>query len=84
MGSPALNYFQVEELKASILTDAHVGPVLVSSVSEVFASPKEVQALPVPTSEGLKGARAAMVAIGLEAVAGLGLYGVWQVWHILR
>jgi len=33
---------------------------------------------------GFKGAKAAMVAIGLEAAAAACIYGIWQVWQILR
>lgn len=84
MASPALNHFEVEELKASILSEPHVGPVLATSVCEAFAPTQDSDSLSVPTSAGLKGAKGAMWAFGIEAAVALCFYGIWQLWHILR
>jgi len=55
-----------------------------ASLGEFPARQKREDRAKVSTSVGLKGAKAAMVAIGLEAAGVLCLYGVWQVWHIVR
>jgi hypothetical protein len=49
---------------------------------------------PITTDEGgsltvsaplsLGGARAALTAVGIEAVAAFCLYGVWQLWRLVR
>ncbi|MGA9673450.1 MAG: hypothetical protein WBQ94_29940 [Terracidiphilus sp.] len=86
MASRALNHFEVEELKANILAaDAQDTPVPAATVFRAFVSAGNPDSLPVPTSEGLKPSKGAMIAIGVEAGAALCFYGVWQLFtHILR
>jgi hypothetical protein len=84
MASPALNHFEIEQLKANILADSHDSPVSATDVLQAFASADNANSLSVPISEGLKPARGAMIAIGVEAAAAFGIYAVWQLWHILR
>jgi len=38
----------------------------------------------VSRAEGLCGAKGALTAVGMEAATAFCLYGVWQVWHLLR
>jgi len=57
---------------------------LASSLCEDSAFTKEADGLYISTAQGLKGAKAAMMAIGLEAAAAFFLYAVWQAWRILR
>jgi len=90
MASPALKLTDVEALRAPQSPKACSLSDLASLVREEAARAKEAalakeaDGLYVSTSEGLKGARGAMMAIGLEAVAALIFYGIWQAWHALR
>jgi hypothetical protein len=69
---------------ASILTDSYSGPVLVGSASEVPATagdengPNEVPSLDGNCLRGMA------FALGIEAVAGLSLFFIWQIWHLIR
>ena len=84
MATQVLKQAEVEEFRASITTDACSLPELVSSLCEDSAFTREADGLYISTAEGLKGAKAAMMAIGLEAAAAFFLYAIWQVWRILR
>jgi hypothetical protein len=84
MASPALNHFEVEQLKANLLAKAQDTPVPASAVFKAFASTHNADSVPIPTCEGLKGAKGAMVAIGIEAAAAFCLYAVWLLWHFVR
>lgn len=84
MASPALKLTEVEELRVPATTDACSLPELASPVREDSAFTKEADGLYISTSQGLKGAKGAMMAIGLEAAAAFVLYAIWQAWHALR
>ncbi len=84
MATQVLKQAEVEEFRASITTDACSLPELASSLCEDSAFTREADGLYISTAEGLKGAKAAMMAIGLEAAAAFFLYAIWQVWRILR
>jgi hypothetical protein len=55
-----------------------------SSLSVAPGFTEEIDGRGVSVAAGFKGAKAAMVAIGLEAAAAACIYGIWQVWQILR
>jgi hypothetical protein len=55
-----------------------------SCLSEARGFGEEVGGRGISVAAGFKGAKAAMVAIGLEAAAAACIYGIWQVWQILR
>lgn len=57
---------------------------MASSLDEAPFITKEADHLSISPADGLKGAKAAMMAIGLEAVAVLCLYGMWEIWHAFR
>jgi hypothetical protein len=38
--------------------------------------------LSVPTSEGLKGAKGALMAMGIEVASVLCFYGIWKLWSM--
>jgi hypothetical protein len=84
MASHAFNHFEVEALRANILADAPETPVPASTLYEAFASTDNADSLSVSTADGLKGATGAMMAIGIEAAAACCIYGVWQIWHVIR
>jgi hypothetical protein len=83
MASHAFNHFEVEALKSNI-ADAQDCPIPASAVFQAFASTDNADLLSISTSEGRKGAKGAMMAIGIEAAAALCIYGVWQLWHIVH
>jgi hypothetical protein len=69
---------------ASILTDNYSGPVLAHSASQVRAMPREENGLnEVRTLEG-NCFRGMAIALGVEAVAGLSLFFIWQIGHLIR
>jgi len=85
MASPSLNHFEVEQLKADIVAAAQDNPVPATEVFKAFASTDSVDhPLSIPSSEGRKPAKGAMIAIAVEAAAVLCIYAVWQLWHLLR
>jgi hypothetical protein len=69
---------------ASLLTDAYTGPEFVHPMSE---APAFVIEQDVPREERVVGGncfRGMLFALGMEAVAGLSLYFIWQIGHIIR
>jgi hypothetical protein len=68
----------------SILTDNYSGPVLVHSASQVRAMAGEENGLDeVRMMEG-NCFRGMAIALGAEAVAGVSLFLIWQIGHLIR
>jgi hypothetical protein len=84
MASHAFSHFEVEALRANILADAPDTPVPASAVFNAFASAHDADSLSISTSEGRRGAKGAMMAIGIEAAAAFSIYGVYLLWHVIR
>ena len=84
MASGVLHQTEVEAFGVSMPTDSCSLAKLGSSRSEDSAFTSDEDGLYISTAEGLKGAKAALMAIGLEAAAAFFLYGIWQAWRILR
>ncbi len=84
MASPALKHLEVAQLRADILANAQDSSVSATDVLEAFASADSADPLFVPTSEGRKPAKGAMIAIGVEAATAFSIYAVWQLWHLVR
>ncbi len=84
VASRVLKRTEVEAFRASITTDASSLVELTSSAREKSAFTREADGLYISTAQGLKGAKGAMVAIGLEAAAAIFLYAIWLAWHALR
>ncbi len=80
MASQVLSEFQVESSEYVLPGDAISGPIWAPSAFEVpsLATPLESCAEDGSCVKGF------FVAIGLETAMALGLYGIWQAWHILR
>jgi hypothetical protein len=69
---------------ASIFTDNYSGPVLVRSASEIPATAGEENGRnEVRLLEG-NCFRGMAFALGIEAVAGLSLFFIWQIGHLIR
>jgi hypothetical protein len=69
---------------ASVLTDAHAGPVLLSSEYEAPAFAKGSDWESVSGQQDGNCFRGILLGFCLEGALGLCLYGMWQVWHIVR
>lgn len=84
MASPAIKHAEIQHGEVPFTPHFRLLSEWTASLGEAPACDKREDRLRVSTAVGSKGAKAAMVAIGLEAAAGLCFYGVWQAWHILR
>jgi uncharacterized protein YfaA (DUF2138 family) len=84
MASPAIKHTEIRRGEFSFTPNFRSLPELAASLGAVPAGGKRADGRGVLTAVGLKGAKSAMVAIGLEAAAALCVYGIWQAWHILR
>jgi hypothetical protein len=84
MASPALNHFGTEALKASVFTNAHADAAAEPSVRQIREFAEEEDSHYPLAAECPKFVQGALVAFGMEVVAAILLYGIWQLWHILR
>jgi hypothetical protein len=84
VASPVLNQPEFQAFEPSITTDFCSLSEMASSLDEAPFINKEADHLSISPADGLKGARAAAMAIGLEAVAVFCLYGMWEIWHTFR
>jgi hypothetical protein len=85
LASPAVKHAAFQAREFSITPNFRSLAELASSLGQapVYCSTGADRS-GVSTLAGLKGVKAAMVAIGLEAAAVVVVYGVWQAWHIVR
>ena len=84
MASPARNQTEFQAFEPSITTDFCSLSEMASSLDEAPFITKEADHLSISPADGLKGAKGAAMAIGLEAVAALCFYGMWLIWHAFR
>jgi len=84
MASPALKQTDFQPFEPSITTDFRSLSDLTSSLDEAPFITSKADHQTIATADGLKGARAAIVALTLEVSAAVFLYGVWYAWHSLR
>jgi hypothetical protein len=67
-----------------MLAEVYADSISAPCVCEARDFAHEAESLYVCDAEGSKFMKGAVVAFGLEAVGALLLYGVWQLWHVLR
>jgi hypothetical protein len=84
MASPAIKHAEIQSGKYSFTPTFRSLAELSASLDLAPVSNRPADGPDVSTSSGLKGAKAAILGIGLEAAAALCGYGIWQVWHMLR
>jgi hypothetical protein len=84
MASPALKQTDFQPFEPSITTDFRSLSELTASLDDAPFITGKADHQTIATADGLKGARAAMVAIGVEVFAVLCLYGIWLIWHAFR
>jgi len=84
MASSVLNQPEFQAFESSITTDFCSLSEMASSLDEAPFITKEADHLSISPADGLKGAKAAAMAIGLEVVAALCLFGMWEIWRTFR
>lgn len=85
MSSPVLKPVEAEPLKATMqFPAAYTGPLSASFLRGAPAFSSFATRPNISRVEALRGAKGAMMAIGLEAVAAFCFYGIWQVWRIFQ
>lgn len=85
MASGIFHGVQAEPIDATIgFTAGYKGPLAALPRCETTIFSRPAIPLNISRIETLRGARSAMVAVGVEAAVALCVLGVWQVWHLLR
>ena len=84
LASQVLDQFDVFESRLPICTDADANRTPHFAVGEGLRPAREVVSRSDSRLEGVRCFRGSLVALGLEAVMVLGVYGIWQAWHLLR
>jgi|HubBroStandDraft_1064217.scaffolds.fasta_scaffold229324_2 hypothetical protein len=84
MASPAFKQPDFQPFEPSVTTDFRSLADLSSSLDEAPFLTGQADHQTIATTDGLKGARAAIFAIALEAAAAIFLYGIWYAWHSFR
>lgn len=84
MTTSTLNLSEVEAFHGARITDTDAGPEQVPFESEGPAFTIQEYCLYVSRAEALRGAKGALIAVGLEVAAAFCIYGIWQLWHFLR
>lgn len=74
MTSRALGVYEADVFDGTVLDETYAGFVKAATIPEDGVGD-------MSNAEGLKGARAAMTAIGLEAVAAFFVFGVWRLFR---
>lgn len=85
MASGVFHHVEGQPIDATIrLTADFTSPVATFPRFEttIFAQP--TIPLSISRVETLRGARSAMIALGLETAVALCLFGAWGIWHLLR
>ena len=85
MATRALTQPQVGPLHPFLrLREIYPGSGMAFPGRAVPAAAEESDDLYMSHSDALGGARGSIIAIGIEITAAVCLYGIWQLWHILR
>jgi hypothetical protein len=87
MATGSIHSYETRGFDSSALARLFAGPIRFSSfntLSETFPFLNDNNRPYVSTRSALSGARAAITAIGLEALAALFLFGIWEARHLFR
>lgn len=84
MSVTAIDKFQSELVLPTEQSRASVGPLLASPKSTAPSIEAEMERCYELSLNGLGCLRGTVFGLIAEAVAGLSLYGAWQLWHIIR
>ena len=89
VASPAFKHTDLEALEFPLQTSFRSITELTDSLRKApafytEADEQDISRQGISAATGLKGAKAAMMAVGLEVAAATFVYGMWLVWHLLR
>jgi hypothetical protein len=88
MASPSLNQTDFHPFEPAVTpaatTDLRSLYEFTSSLEEAPFLVNDAGHRTISTPDGLNGARAAIIAIAIEVLAAVCLYGLWQLWQALR
>jgi len=84
LASHALDEFEVIEFRSSMCTDAFVRGMPAPGILEGRRLARETGSRSASNSEGIRCVRGSLLALALEAAMALCVYGIWEIWHILR
>ena len=87
MATGSIHSYETKGFDSSALTRLFAGPIRFSSfntLSETFPFLKDGNRPYVSTRSALSSARAAITAMGLEALVALLIFGIWEARHLIR
>jgi hypothetical protein len=84
VASQALNQFELESPQPFMLRDILPGPGWAPYTASVRPLARDAASAPDADVEEGSYLKGALVGIGLEGVVALGVFGLWQVWHLIR
>ena len=84
VASQALKDFETESPQPFLLRDVLPGPAWAPYRAAARALPRVVDdAVGASEHEG-SAVRGLLVGLGLEGAAAMGIFGLWQLWHLIR
>ncbi|MGA2048465.1 MAG: hypothetical protein ABSG96_12270 [Terracidiphilus sp.] len=84
MASQALNQLEIELPQPFMLRDILPGPAWAPYQPQYRSSIVEIDRASKQKVEEGSCAKGFMVAVAFEAAVGLGVFGIWQLWHLIR
>ncbi|HEY6846401.1 MAG TPA: hypothetical protein VI320_09335 [Terracidiphilus sp.] len=83
MASQTLNQFKGEARTSFLLRDILPGSGWALSRAPAGSFPRIVERAPAENAEEANCIRGFLAAIAIEGLAGLGVFGLWQGWHLM-
>lgn len=84
MASQGINEFHRESPQPFVLRDGQPGPGWAPYRAAARALPHKKVVVPETCEEEGNCVKGLLVGIGLEGAAALGVYGIWQLCHLVR
>jgi len=84
VASQAIKEFHRDTLHPFLLRDVLPGPGWAPYRAAARPLPRAMDVVPEANEEGGSCMKGLMVGMGLESAAALGVYGLWQLWHLIR
>jgi hypothetical protein len=83
MASQTLNQFKGEARTSFLLRDILPGPGWALYRAPAQSFPRLVERAPVQNAEEASCIRGFLAAIAIEGIVGLGVFALWQAWHLM-
>lgn len=85
MASGVFHHVEGQPIVANIrFSAAYTGPIATFPRFDTTIFARPIIPLNISRLETLRGARSALIAVGLEAGLALCLFAAWGIWHLLR